>query len=174
VGRAPDASSDVGLVAAIGDGDHDALGEVYRRHGAAVWSIARRVCRDPGPAEEVCQAVFTELWSRPEGFDPARGDLRSWLVAQAHSRAVDATRAVRGPRGDEVALPAGELGEEARRALDQLPTPERDAILLAYLGGHSYVETAHRLGTPASTIKSCLRDGLRGLQRALEAEGVTR
>jgi DNA-directed RNA polymerase specialized sigma24 family protein len=72
-------------VAAVGDGKPKALREIYRRHGNAVWLVAKRICGSGEQAEQVCEAVFAELWSRP---DPARGRLKSWLVEQTHARAV--------------------------------------------------------------------------------------
>lgn len=80
---AQDAPGDDALVAAIRDRRSDALREVYRRHGGAVWSAAKQVCPSAASAEVVCQRVFTELWSDPGRFDPARRGLRSWLVARA-------------------------------------------------------------------------------------------
>ena len=150
------------LVAAVGEKSRSALGEIYRRYGGAVWSVARRVCRSDEQAETVCQAVFTELWSDPGRFDPSRGGLRSSLVAEAHSRAVDL---VRSERPEEVTAPVGavELSAEARRVVDQLPTAEREAILHAYFGGRAYMENA----------RGHIRRGLLNLRRTLEAEGVT-
>jgi RNA polymerase sigma-70 factor (ECF subfamily) len=177
------------LVEAVGHGSEEALGEIYRRHGGPVWAVARRVCRDVDLAEEVCQTVFTDLWSRPERFDPNRGRLRPWLVAQAHARAVDAVRSEEArrrrherdarldppvPEPDaDVAIQAAALAGDVRRAVDGLPPDERAAILLAYFGGHTYRETAARLGSPVGTVKSRIRRGLETLRRALEAEGVT-
>ena len=43
-------------------------------------------------AEEVAQEVFLRLWNHPEQFDPSRGSLRSYLLAQSHGRAVDMLR----------------------------------------------------------------------------------
>lgn len=190
MGREDDTPNDNVLIAAVGDQSHEALGEIYRRHGGAVWSVAKRVCRSAELAEEVCQAVFTELWSHPERFDPSRGALRAWLVAQTHSRAVDVARSEEGarhrrghdastgstpPSADvEEAMQAGALATEVRRAIDQLEAVERDAIVLAYLGGHAYSDTARILGTPESTVKSHTRRGLLNLRRALDAEGVNR
>lgn len=167
-----EAPSDEALVAAIGGRSQEALGEIYRRYGAAVWSVAKLVCRRAERAEEVCQTVFTELWSRPERFDPSRGTLRSWLVAEAHRRAVTVIRS--DQRGtDGAGEPARELAKEARQALDQLTTVERDAILLAYLDGQTWGETARRLAVAEGTVKSRIRGGLLNLRRAMEAEGVT-
>jgi RNA polymerase sigma-70 factor, ECF subfamily len=189
VGWGSEAPGDDALVAAIGEQSQEALGEIYRRHGGAVWSVATQVCRQAELAEEVCQTVFTELWSNPERFDPTRGALRAWLVARTHSHAVtlirshdtrrrqagEAPMAATPPSAEvEVAAHVGALGEGARRALDRLSAGERDAILLAYVGGHPYSETARLLGTPEDTVKSRIRSGLLNLRRALEGEGVTR
>ena len=65
-------ADDVAMVAAMVDGDGDALAEMYRRYGGAVWAVARRVCGDRTLAEDVTQTVFVDLWRRPQRFDPAR------------------------------------------------------------------------------------------------------
>jgi RNA polymerase sigma-70 factor (ECF subfamily) len=178
---------DEDLVAALVAGDHDALAEIYRLYGGAVWGVARRVCNDRALAEDVTQTVFVDLWRRPERFDPSRGALRPWLVAQAHARAVDAVRSESArqrrhereaqyappPSPDvEAAAHLASLSQDVRRAVDQLPGDERDAIVLAYFGGHSYRETAALLGAPEGTIKSRIRRGLSVLRRALEAQGM--
>jgi RNA polymerase sigma-70 factor, ECF subfamily len=170
------------LVAAVGQRRHEALGEIYRRHGGAVWSIANRICRSPALAEDVCETVFTELWSWPERFDPARGSLRSQLVAAAHARAValgrraepDAAAAPAPVEPVESVDDAGALDAATRQALDQLAPVERDAILLCYIGGHPVGEAARRLAVPEAEVKSSIRRGLRNLRQALDAEGVSR
>ena len=186
--REPAAAGDAAVAAALVDGDREALAEVYDRYGGAVWAVARRVCGDRTLAEDVTQTVFVELWRRPRRYDPARGSLRPWLMAQAHARAVDAVRSeaarkrreereatypVRPPPDVEAEAHVAALSGEVRRALSRLAPDERDAIVLAYFGGHSYRETAALLGTPEGTVKSRIRRGLSGLRRALESEGVT-
>lgn len=187
----PQPGGDGDLVAAVGRGDQGALAEIYRRYGGAVWAMAQRVCRDRGLADDVSQTVFVDLWTRPQRFDPERGQLRSWLIAQAHARAVDVVRAesARRRRHDraarlapppppppsadvEAAIHLAGLTEHVRCALGHLPAEERDALVLAYFGGHSYRDTAALMGTPEGTVKSRIRRGLLALRRALEAEGV--
>ena len=41
------------------------------------------------------QEVFLRLWNQPDRFDPGRGTLRSFLLAQSHARAVDAIRSLK-------------------------------------------------------------------------------
>lgn len=185
-----DRPTDDALAAAVARRDSRALAEIYRRYGGAVWGLARRVIRDDHRAEEVCQTVFTDLWSHPERFDPSRGSLRSWLLTQAHGRSVDLVRSEearrrRGERDAREAPPAWvesevedmvaglAVADEVRQALDNLPPDERDPIVLAYFGGQSYRQAAAQLGQPEGTVKSRIRAGLGKLRRALEAEGVT-
>ncbi len=92
---------DASLVAAVGRSDEQALQELYERHSAAVYGLARRVLVDADRAEEVVQEVFLRLWNEPERFDPTRGKLRSYLNRQAHSRAVERVRSEEARRRRE-------------------------------------------------------------------------
>ncbi len=182
-----DETSDAQLVTCVARGDEAALAEVYRRHGGAVFGLARRVTGSVAEAEDVTQEVFLRLWNKPEAFDPDRGALRSFLLTQSHARAVDAVRsraarsrrerrdAGRTPRaGYDVAREAWDhvLAEEVRRALSALPDDERRAIELAYFEGRTYVEVASMLHEPEGTIKSRIRKGMSRMRGALSASGV--
>ena len=175
-------ASDAALVVAIGRWRHDALSEVFRRHSGAVFVLARRVLSDAARAEEVVQEVFLRLWHTPERFDPGRGSLRSYLLAHAHGRAVDAVRSdsSRRRREDRDALRASiadydlerEVGdvivaEHVREAVATLARGEREAIELAYFGGHTYREVAVILDEPEGTIKTRIRSGMIRLRQGL-------
>jgi RNA polymerase sigma-70 factor (ECF subfamily) len=178
---------DASLVAAVGRSDERALQELYERHGPAVYGLARRVLVDPDRAEEVVQEVFLRLWNEPERFDPSRGKLRSYLNRQAHSRAVERVRSEEARRRREerhdrenldptydVEVEAWALirSELVKEALDDLSDGERQAITLAYFGGHTYREVAVMLDLPEGTIKSRIRLGLNKLADRLEATGL--
>jgi RNA polymerase sigma-70 factor (ECF subfamily) len=182
--------ADGALIAAVTERRHEALAEIFRRHGGAVWAVANRVCRDEAPAGDVCEAVFAELWERPEAFDPSRGTLRAQLIAVAHARAVAVVRAAGPPAaGPPAGASAGgsgaaassvlatyaeSLDANARRAMDKLDTAERDALLLCYIGGRPCREAASLLGVAEAAVKANVRTGLVNLRRALDAEGVSR
>ena len=182
------AASDPGLVLALARFQQEALGEVYRRHAGAVFGLAKRVLSDQAKAEEVVQEVFLRLWNHPERFDPERGSLRSFLLAQAHSRSVDVLRSdsARRRREERDARDAAESGydldravwdlalaEHVRAAMDRLHPGERAAVELAYFGGRTYREVAAELGEPEGTVKSRIRNGLKRLRVELVASGVT-
>ena len=107
---------DARLVAAVGALDELALQEVYRRHGDGVYGLARRVLVDAALAEEVTQEVFLRLWDEPHRFDPARGALRSFLLRQAHSRAVERVRSEEARRRREERVDRENVDPARRRA----------------------------------------------------------
>jgi len=182
-----DSVGDADLVSAIAAGRPEALEAAYRRHSTAVLGVARRVTRDVALGEEVVQEVFLRMWRRPERFDATRGSLRSYLLIDAHARAVEIVRSesarkgredrsVRldpGP-GDDVEREAWELllADHLRDALDALTEGEREAIELAYYGGYTYRQVASMLGEPEGTVKSRIRVGLLHLRDRLLAVDI--
>jgi len=179
--------SDAQLVTAVARYSEVALAEVYRRHGGAVYGLARRVLNNESEAQDVTQEVFLRLWNQPDRFDPGRGTLRSFLLAQSHARAVDTIRSLNARRAREAkdaqrtASAQYDMSHEAwdlaladkvSVALAELPKEERRAIELAYFEGRTYVEVAEILDTPEGTIKSRIRNGMRRMRAALVEAGI--
>jgi RNA polymerase sigma-70 factor (ECF subfamily) len=185
--RAISDPSDAALVAAVGRRNDEALEELYRRHAGSILGLARRLLGERTLAEEVVQEVFVRLWRSPEKFDPNRGSLRSFLLAQAHGRSVDLLRSERSRRlreereGLAAPAPGYELEHEVwrlttagkvRDAMSSLSEDERGAIELAYFGGYTYREVAAILGAPEGTIKSRIRVGLGRMRSSLVEAGI--
>jgi len=180
-------SSDGALAVAIGRWREDALAEAFRRHAGAVYGLAQRVLGDRTAAEEVVQEVFLRLWNAPDRYDPERGSMRAFLLAQAHGRAVDQLRSDssrrRREQRDAARSAAGgydlehevmdlTVAEHLKEAVSALPADERRAIELAYFGGHTYREVAVLLDQPEGTVKSRIRSGLIRLRAGLADTGL--
>jgi RNA polymerase sigma-70 factor, ECF subfamily len=179
--------ADTTLMAGIARGDQGAMAVLYERHGRHVFALARRLLNDAPAAEEIVQEVFLRLWREPLRFDPDRGQLRSFLFREAHSRSIERMRSEssRTKRQDryehESVAPIGDVELEAlsilrseavRAAVEQLSEGERDAITLSYFGGHTYREVAAMLDLPEGTVKGRIRAGLTKLADHLDYMGV--
>lgn len=174
------------LLAQVARGDEQAFAELYQRVAAAVFGLVSKVVRNPAQSEEVTQEVFVELWRTAPRFDPARGTARSWIMTCAHRRAVDRVRSAESAaRRDDLAgrrdqgRPYDEVVEQVesslerehvRRGLKALTALQREAVVLAYYGGHTHREIAELLGVPQGTVKTRLRDGLIRLRDHLGVE----
>jgi RNA polymerase sigma-70 factor (ECF subfamily) len=183
-------SSDLdALLRRVARGDRDAFAVVYDLTKNRVYGLVVRVLRDTGYSEETTQEIYLEVWRRASEYDSAKGSALAWLLTIAHRRAVDRVRTEQagsrresrygaanvdpdgGPGGDTVADSAI-AGDERRRVLaclDALTDVQRECIDLAYYGGLTYAEVSLRLATNLSTIKSRMRDALRGLRSCLDA-----
>ena len=128
-----------------------------------------------------------QLWLKPSLFDPARGSLSSYISMISRSRALDRWRS-RSARENAVERSAEQsrvLVEPVESAaepvirrerslklldvLEELPSEQREAVLLAYGRGLSSSEIARECGIPLGTAKSRVRLGLRKARSTLQA-----
>ena len=120
-----------------------------------------------------------------ENYDPAAGSPLAWLMTLAHRRAVDRVRSEQAastresrygaasvePPSDHVADTVI-LSDERRQVtecLASLTDTQRECIQLAYYDGLTYAQVSERLSANLATIKSRMRDAIRGLRRCLGA-----
>ena len=184
--------ADLELLERIQGGDDRALGELYDRHGAAMYSLARSIVSEPADAEEVVADAFLQIWRGSPPYDRGRASVGAFLAVVTRSRALDMVRAQRrrgaaeeraaawdggglavalstsDPAPDRV-LELHETSALVRRALDELPEAQREVILLAYFGGYSQTEIAARLSEPLGTVKTRVRTGMQKLRDALSS-----
>jgi RNA polymerase sigma-70 factor (ECF subfamily) len=160
--------------------------DAYRRLAPIALASAKRVLRDEAAAEDVVQDVFMQLWLKPSIYDPKRGSLNSYVSMLARSRALDRWR-TRGAREAAVdratqqervlERPAESAAEPVIRrersltllgALGDLPSDQREAVLLAYGRGLTAQEIARVKRVPLGTAKSRVRLGLRKARATLQ------
>jgi RNA polymerase sigma-70 factor, ECF subfamily len=168
------------MLTRIGERDENAMEAIFRRYSGPVYSVALRVLRDSGQAEDILQEVFLQLWRRPAAFIENRGSLGAWLVVIARNRAIDLLRR-RKPSDsvDDVVLASPvNVADEAERntmmqrvrgVLANLPEQQRTTLELAYFEGLSHTEIASRTGEPLGTVKTRIRQALITLRKAFEA-----
>ncbi|WP_422744908.1 sigma-70 family RNA polymerase sigma factor [Mycobacterium sp. WMMD1722] len=171
------------LLRRVAQRDIDAFTAFYDATRARVYGLVSRVLRDPGYSEETTQEVYLQVWRSASGFDPQSGTPLAWLMTLAHRRAVDRVRSEEAASAREsrygaasVDPPADHVSDsvllldERRRVTDclgSLTDVQREAIQLAYYEGLTYVQVSERLAANLATIKSRMRDGIRGLRTCL-------
>ena len=170
---------DTALLARMGNGDENAMEDIFRRYSGAVYSVALRVLHDTGQAEDVMQEIFLQLWRKPGAFVQGRGSLGAWLVVVARNRAIDLLRR-RKPSDsvDDVVLASpinvadeaerNTMMEKVRRVIADLPAEQRRSLELAYFEGLSQAEIASRTGDPLGTVKTRVRQALITLRKAFQ------
>ncbi len=151
-------------------------------HLAAAFNLARWLTRNDHDAEDVVQEAYLRAY---QFFDRYHGgDGRSWLLRIVRNTcynwleknrprepvaAFDETRhsTELKPVGPETALLANEDREMLRRALEELPSEFREAIVLRELEGLSYKDIAAVSGVPIGTVRSRLARARERLQECV-------
>jgi len=169
------------MLVRLADRDMEAAAELYDRHAAQVYALARRIVRNDGDAEDIVQEVFSQAWRTAATYNRSRGSVIGWLLMMTRTRAIDKLRS-RQSRPDTAAtvqpdtMPAAETpdvvlaaeqAEIIRSALLTLPAPQRTALELAYYEGLTQAEIAQRLNEPLGTVKTRMRTALNALRAKL-------
>jgi RNA polymerase sigma-70 factor, ECF subfamily len=185
-----DEPADAALVAAVRNGDQQALASLYDRYADRVLGLAVRIVRSRPEAEAVVSDVFLELWRRPERFDQSLGEFRPYLLLLTRSRAIDRLRATatRAAKTREAAgqVASGTYQQDAasspsnaviakerqrlvRDAVASLDEDQRAPLMLSFFEGLSHREVADQLGQPLGTVKTRIRAALHKLRNRLSS-----
>ncbi len=178
--------SDQELLQQVAEGNRPALEELYARYSGPIYSLAVRMLRDQGAAEEVTQDTFFNVWKQAASYKPERGKVTAWLFSICRNRVIDEVRRRRRREKTHVHQdveladqPADDTNDPARfanlrmqrgmlkEALAKLRAEQRAVIEMAYYGGLTHSEIARALDQPLGTVKTRMRLGLRKLREVV-------
>lgn len=157
--------------------------EAYQRLLVELVPFVRSVVRDrvrAGEEDDVVQEVLLSVHSARHTYRPGR-PLRPWVRAIARNASIDWVRREmrlrqRSSEVDTATLPAPEpsgdpesqpIPSSLQRALDRLPDPQREAVVLLKVEGLSVAEAAARVGVSPGALKLRAHRGYRALRGAL-------
>lgn len=171
-------SSDMHLVAAAKNGDHQAYAELCRRHSKRTQRTVLRITRNIADAEDTLQESLLKAYMHIGEFD-GRSAFSSWLTRIAINNALMLLRKKRSqpvysfetdPLAEDFKFPEppetshnpeesciqNALENELAKAIRNLSPSLRDVILHRYREHASVAQTAKTLGISESAVKSRL------------------
>jgi RNA polymerase sigma-70 factor (ECF subfamily) len=164
-------------------GHDDALAVLYDRYHRLVFSVAVKILRDTGEAQDVSQDVFVKLYRTVAQFDAAKGMTKMWILRFAYQLSLNKRRYLKlrnfyapesGVAASELAMPLSdprmlpvEAARLARQLLAQLGERQRRAIELAYFDGLSMDEIAAKTGESVGNVRHQYYRGIAKLRSLL-------
>jgi RNA polymerase sigma-70 factor (ECF subfamily) len=174
--------------------DQRVFEELVHRFEKELYGYLRHYLGSAEMAEDVFQQTFLQVHLKCDQFEPGR-KVRPWLYTIATNQAIDHQRRNRRHRmsslshaalgkaeeetgalvevlgGPEIApstaAEAAEENETLRRAVDALPEPLRQVVMLVYFQGLKNREAAAILDLPVGTVKSRLHNAMHKLTESL-------
>ena len=194
-----DPRTDEQLVEAYRTGESDAFRTLIERHHDDLLRFLIRLTGDRAAADDVFQETFLQIHLSADSFDVDRrfrpwlftiaaNKARDYLRRKGRRQEMELSAPVgRAGGGEErggvqfvdlmeIDVPAPDAAADAserdrlvQRALDDLPLPLREILLLAYFQRLSYAQIADDLGIPLGTVKSRLRAAVAAFARKWKA-----
>lgn len=166
-------------IQALRRGDADALCEVYTHYKNELYSLAMVLCRDQAMAEDALQDVFVML-AQKGNVIKIRTSLKAYLAMCVVNRIRTWQRSKQmtglppdvGQIADRTPLPEAQLQQHEtavliQQALGQLPSDQREVIVIHLHSGLTFRDIALESGLSINTIQSRYRYGLEKLRSIL-------
>ena len=185
--------TDEQLMEGLRRGNMMAFGELYRSHRDPLVRFARLQVGE-GPAEDIVQEVFMNLWTQRNHLQTLESP-RSYLLRAVHNRALNYLRdeshrsdfrnqyqrnieimaaSRSNPDRNEVirSLYAKETLSSIEEALELLPGRCREIFRMSYIEGYSHKEIAEKLSLSLSTVDNQVYKALKILRKHLSEEMI--
>lgn len=165
-------------------GDERAFGELVERHLNLVHATATRRVGDPHAAADICQSVFCLLLRKAQTL-VATEDLAGWLHRATCFKAAEWLRTERRRHFHEqkaatmhdVSSPdsatASAIEPNLDEAVNQLPEPDRQYVLLRFFRQVSFRELGQRFGVSEDAARMRVNRALERLRSQLAQAGIS-
>ncbi len=176
----------IALVELARTGDTEAFGMLYDHYQGSVYRFLFYRTRSSTLAEDLASETFFRALRNMQNFRWQGKDFGAWLMTIARNLATDHFKAGRtrlematedmglhddATEGPETAVLASLTNELLLKALTELPSEQKDCLIMRFLQGMSIAETAAVLGRSEGAIKQLQLRGVRNLAK-LMPEGI--
>ncbi|HCK80936.1 MAG TPA: sigma-70 family RNA polymerase sigma factor [Candidatus Competibacter sp.] len=191
--------TDLELIRAVAGKDRHALKQLYERYAPRIGRYLLKLLKQPELVDEAVNDTMLALWQSADRFDPAAGQLLTWLFGIAHNKGLKTLRRAgrfradrsidtlsadvldeaedhgqtpqAAPHGPEQTVLGWELGGILQWALEQLSTEHRSVIELAFGEELAYPQIAEIVGCPPNTVKTRMFHARKKLAQLLARRG---
>jgi RNA polymerase sigma factor (sigma-70 family) len=156
-------------------GDREAFHVLFEETGPLITRFLRRHLIDRAELEDVCQEVLMAVYRSRHTYDAQR-PFEPWLFAIVRKVSGEHLRRSRRQTASQVYMDnvpevgtedAPSLTLELRRALEELPPAQMEALNLTKLLGLSVEEASRRAGTTVGSMKVRVHRAYESLKRSL-------
>jgi len=184
---------------AFKSGDARAFATLVQRHRGPVYNFILRFVGHRQRAEDVLQETWLKVVRNSSEWQP-KAKFTTWVYTIARNLCVDSARKESFRKADSLDAPASNDESDGRsmgdlvadengptpdraahntrirpmieKALESLPTEQREVFLLREYQGIGFKEIAEVTGVNENTVKSRMRYALEGLRKRLAELGV--
>ena len=182
--------SDETVMAHLQAGHADALAILFDRYHRLILSIAMKILRDVGEAEDLMQSVFLEIYKCAAQFDAAKGTTKVWILQYAYHRGMNRRQHLNVRNfyknsdiadaqndllvGEMFSFPDQETKRLVKEALGTLNDAQSCVLRLAYFEGLSLKEIADRTGENVGNVRHHYYRGLSRLRAVITEPAKTK
>ncbi len=174
----------IALVELARNGDKEAFGQLYDHYQPSVYRFLYYRVGSVTLAEDLTAETFFRALRSMHSFRWQGKDFGAWLMTIARNLTADHFKAGRTrleqttedmqtldttSEGPEIEVLSALTNEALLRALGELPTEQRECLIMRFLQGLSIAETAEILGRSSGAVKQLQLRGVRNLAKLIPA-----
>ena len=175
----------IALVELARNGDKEAFGQLYDHYQPSVYRFLYYRVGSMTLAEDLSAETFFRALRSMHSFRWQGKDFGAWLMTIARNLTADHFKAGRTrleqttedmqtldttSESPEIEVLSSLTNEALLRALGELPTEQRECLIMRFLQGLSIAETAEILGRSSGAVKQLQLRGVRNLAKLIPAE----
>ena len=186
--------SDYDLVKQFVDGNQASIEILVNRHKKRVYTYIFLIVKKQHLAEDIFQDTFIKvIKSLRQGKYKDEGRFVSWVLRIAHNLVIDYYRKAKhlkvysnddneidifnsqkfSDKTIEEDIISNQISNEVRLLIDELPTDQKQVIILRHYAGLSFKETAEQTNVSINTALGRMRYALINLRKLIKEKQLT-
>ena len=174
------------IVTQVKKGNLKAFDRIYNLYGQRLYGFAFSVLKNHEDAKEIVQETFIKLWNKREQIDPGQS-FKTYLFSISYNTSIDLLRKrlkedsfkdhlkvhlkIHEQSADSL-ITYNELNGVVKKAIDDLPTKQKEVFLMSREEGLSYKEISEKLNISLKTIESHIYLALKTIRKKIGPDNL--